>query len=215
MTLPRCWPHMTAAALTLILVLSWNATSDARGIVRLVSFCLVFLYLVYVLVSIVSSSGRISDEPASLPTIWDPEIDEGYAPKSKGWKHIRARDDEGVAVVCFVDLADATRDFDQIEEIAQELHDLVDHGQRSRLVLDFGNIEFVTWAAFKGRLIALRRKVERAGGSLKMCNLHPTTMTSFRISSLDRVFNIYCTLEETQGLSVRVRQANDQSRSRA
>jgi anti-anti-sigma regulatory factor len=186
------------------------------GLLRLGSFCLVILYFVYVLVSIIGSSARSSDEPTSLSTIWDREIDEGFSLKPKGWKHIRVSDDDGVAVVLFVDLAEATRMFDLnlIEEVGHELYALVDHAQWSRLVLDFGNVEFIPWAAFKGKLVALQRKVERAGGSLKMWNLHPTTMASFRISSLDRVFNIYSALEEAQGLSVRVQQANDQSRSR-
>jgi anti-anti-sigma factor len=214
MGLPR-WPHLTDAALTLLLVLSSNTTSDVKGVFYLVSFCLVILYLMYVSVSILCSSKPSSDEPALLPTVWDREIDEGFTLKPKGWKHIRVSDDDDVAVVSFVDIAEATRDFDPIEEVGRELYDLVDLGQRSRLVLDFGNVEFIPWAAFKGKLLSLQRKVQRAGGSLKMCNLHPSIMESFRICSLDRVLVIYPTLEEALCLSMRVRQAEDESRSGA
>jgi anti-anti-sigma regulatory factor len=63
-------------------------------------------------------------------------------------------------------------------------------------VLDFEGIEYYLNAHFKGQLVSLHKVVERAHGSLKLCNLSPTDRASFRLSGLDGCLCIVPTLSD-------------------
>jgi anti-anti-sigma factor len=57
------------------------------------------------------------------------------------------------------------------------------------LVLDFGKVRGL-YSADLAKLISLKRQVDAAGGRLEIRNLHPDLREVFRITRLDKVFNI-------------------------
>ena len=57
------------------------------------------------------------------------------------------------------------------------------------LVLDFSRLGFLSSAAL-GKLMALHQRARGAGGSLKLRNLRPEIHELFRITKLDRLFEI-------------------------
>ena len=109
------------------------------------------------------------------------------------FKHLKMKDVNGVAVIDFVGsglesglMFEATL----IQEIGEELHSLpIDHG-RSRILLDFTHIRYLS-SSMLGQLARLARDVESARGQLKITGLGPVLRDTFRISHLEPLFEIY------------------------
>lgn len=94
---------------------------------------------------------------------------------------------EGVLVVSFLESNIITEE--HIQEMGEELYRLVEVDGHRRLVLDFGNVHYLSSAAL-GRLINLKKKVTAAQGRLRFFAVHPDLMEVFRITHLDTVFDI-------------------------
>ena len=92
-----------------------------------------------------------------------------------------------VTVVRFVDRK--VLDEESIQELGKELFDLVEVQNRRQLLLNFANVEFISSATL-GKLIVLDRKVKTAKGRLRMCQIRPEILEVFRITKLDKVFDI-------------------------
>jgi anti-sigma B factor antagonist len=92
-----------------------------------------------------------------------------------------------VTVVRFVDRK--VLDEESIQELGKELFDLVEVQNRRQLLLNFANVEFISSATL-GKLIVLDRKVKTAKGRLRMCHIRPEILEVFRITKLDKVFDI-------------------------
>lgn len=104
-------------------------------------------------------------------------------------KHLLLRDADGVAVVRFVDsgLMYAT---DLVQDIGAELKSLLKDMGRDRILLDFGDVQYVS-SSMLGQLVQLDRDVRAAKGQLKICGLGPVLSDTFRIGRFDRVFDIH------------------------
>jgi anti-sigma B factor antagonist len=79
---------------------------------------------------------------------------------------------------------------DAIGAIGQQLLGLVDSAGCRRFVLNLSNVESLSTAMI-GRLVALHRRVEAAGGRLVLCGLGPFLMEIFRVLNLPEVAPIY------------------------
>jgi anti-sigma B factor antagonist len=104
-------------------------------------------------------------------------------------KHLHLTDVKGVAVVDFVDsglMFEATL----IQEIGQELHSLLTDQGRSRILLDFAQVRYVS-SSMLGQFVKLAKEVETARGQLKITGLGPVLRDTFRISHLEPLFEIY------------------------
>jgi anti-sigma B factor antagonist len=77
-----------------------------------------------------------------------------------------------------------------IKEIGDELFDLIDNHGKRKLLINFENVEYLSSAAL-GKLITLNKKVHTEKGQLKLCRIHPTIFEVFRITKLDKLFEIY------------------------
>jgi anti-sigma B factor antagonist len=80
-------------------------------------------------------------------------------------------------------------DPEAIQEMGEELFDLVDQGDRRKLVLNFANVEFLSSAAL-GKLITFEKKVKRNGAELILTNISPEIYQVFTITNLDKLFQI-------------------------
>lgn len=83
-------------------------------------------------------------------------------------------------------------------ELGQELFALVEHDNRKAILLDFGNVEFLSSAAL-GKLITLDRKVKTAKGRLKLCSIRPEILDVFHVTKLNKVFDIRA--DQAEGIS--------------
>ena len=92
-----------------------------------------------------------------------------------------------VTVVKFVDKK--ILDEANIQELGAELFGLVELDNRKAILLNFGNVEFLSSAAL-GKLITLDRKVKTHKGRLKLCGIRPEILEVFQITKLNKVFDI-------------------------
>jgi len=77
-----------------------------------------------------------------------------------------------------------------IEKMGAGLKALVDGEPRTKFVLNFTGVDYLSSAAL-GMLISLQKKVATKGGKLKLAGIKPSIMEVFHITKLDEVFDIY------------------------
>lgn len=92
-----------------------------------------------------------------------------------------------VTVVRFVDRK--ILDEANIQGLGQEMFQLVEEENRSKLLLNFSTVEFLSSAAL-GKLITLDKKVKAHGGKLKLSNIRPEIYEVFAITKLNKLFDI-------------------------
>ena len=92
-----------------------------------------------------------------------------------------------VTVVNFVDKK--ILDEQNIQVIGEQLFSLVDELGRRKILLNFGNVEYLSSAAL-GKLITLNKKVNAVGGRLILCNIDQQIYEVFEITKLNKLFNI-------------------------
>jgi len=94
-----------------------------------------------------------------------------------------------VAVVSFLETV-SMFDGDKVEEVGKELMDLVVSKRYTKLLLNLSNASFVS-SAMLAHLVRLHRKVQESKGKIKLCCLRPVIMDAFKVSSFDKIFEIY------------------------
>lgn len=107
-------------------------------------------------------------------------------------RRIQTKDVTGVTVVSFLDrkILDAAN----IQELGDELYSLVDKDGHKKLVLDFGNVDFLSSAALN-KLIVLDKKSKAKVAAVKLCNLKPEIQEVFVITRLNQLFDIRDTVD--------------------
>jgi anti-sigma B factor antagonist len=102
-------------------------------------------------------------------------------------KRLEVEEIGDVTVINFVDKK--ILDEQNIQIIGEQLFSLVDQEGRRKLLLNFGNVEYLSSAAL-GKLITLNKKLQQSGGTLILCNIDPQIYEVFEITKLDKFFNI-------------------------
>lgn len=109
---------------------------------------------------------------------------------------LKINDFDGIKIVEFSD----RKILDElcILEIQEELSRVVDQAPGLKLVLSFKNVEHLSSAAL-GMLITLRKKVvEEGGGRLKLSDINPQIYEVFKITRLNKVFDIYPSIDKAR-----------------
>ncbi len=103
-------------------------------------------------------------------------------------RRIDIEDIGDVTIARFVDkkILDETN----IQIIGNQLFGLIDEDARSKIVLDFTNVEYLSSAAL-GKLITMDKKVKGAKGKLRLCSIRPEIYEVFAITKLNKLFKIY------------------------
>ncbi|MBK9129374.1 MAG: STAS domain-containing protein [Phycisphaerales bacterium] len=107
--------------------------------------------------------------------------------------HVKIKRQGDVSVVQFADrkiLEELS-----IQEIGEELKTLTESEPKIKLLLDFGNVDHLASAAL-GMLITLHKNVQQRNGALKLANINKQIFQVFRITRLDRVFEIHNTADD-------------------
>src|SRR5438128_635610 len=94
-------------------------------------------------------------------------------------RRLEVEDIGDITVVNFVDKK--ILDEQNIQVIGEQLFSLVDELGRRKVLLNFGNVEFLSSAAL-GKLITLNRKLQGAGGKLVLTNIDPQIYEVFEIT---------------------------------
>ena len=102
-------------------------------------------------------------------------------------RRLEVEDIGEVTVVSFTDKK--ILDEQNIQVIGEQLFSLVDDLGRRKILLNFGNVEYLSSAAL-GKFITLNKKVAQASGKLVLCNIAPQIYEVFEITKLNRLFKI-------------------------
>ena len=81
-----------------------------------------------------------------------------------------------------------------ITQIGEQLSELVSSNPGIRLLLNFKNVEHLSSAAL-GTLITLEKQVKEERGRLKLSNIRPQIFEVFKITRLNRLFEIHDTAD--------------------
>jgi anti-sigma B factor antagonist len=96
---------------------------------------------------------------------------------------------KGEIRVIFVDVAHFV-DGAVIEQCYREIVDMLDRTEESNVLLHFGRVTFMSSAAL-GMLIRVKKKCKEFEIALKLCNISPDIGEVFKITGLDKVFDIH------------------------
>src|SRR5207253_5020724 len=102
-------------------------------------------------------------------------------------RRLEVEDIGDVTVVNFTDRK--ILDEQNIQIIGEQLYSLVDEAGRRKILLNFGNVEYLSSAAL-AKLITLNKKLQQTGGRLILCNIDPQIREVFEITKLNKLFNI-------------------------
>ncbi|MFH0963250.1 MAG: STAS domain-containing protein [Planctomycetota bacterium] len=97
-----------------------------------------------------------------------------------------------VTIVTFVDKK--ILDESNIQDIGDQLFELIEKHYKIDLLLNFENVEYLSSAAL-GKLITLNKKVKAENGKLKLCCIRPQIYDVFKITKLNKLFEIHDTEE--------------------
>src|ERR1700751_5053443 len=111
----------------------------------------------------------------------------GGLPLSMATRRIKVNESGKVTVVTFND--SKIIDEAEIQEFGQELYDLVEREGRKKIVLNFGNVEFLSSAAL-GKLIGFDKRVKQHKAELILSNIRPEIYEVFAITKLTKLFVI-------------------------
>lgn len=83
----------------------------------------------------------------------------------------------------------------QIQALESSFVPLIEENRPIRLVVDFSQVRFLT-SSVLGLLIRLSKKIYESEGVLRLCGIQPKIYEIFKITRLDKVFDIYPTRQE-------------------
>jgi len=95
---------------------------------------------------------------------------------------------DGVLVVSFTDSKIVTED--QIQEVGEQLYAIAEDAGKKKILLNFGKVQYCS-STVLGKLVGFKKRVDAAKGKLKLCCIHPDLMTPFKLTGLDKVFEIH------------------------
>lgn len=82
-----------------------------------------------------------------------------------------------------------------IQQIGDEIGRLVEASPSPKLLISFANVDHLSSAAL-GTLITVNNKVKARSGQLRLANIDPQIFEVFKITKLDRIFQIHETTEK-------------------
>lgn len=77
-----------------------------------------------------------------------------------------------------------------IQQIGDEITTIIDEASNPKLLIDFSAVEHLSSAAL-GTLITINNKVKQKGGQLRLANIDAQIFEVFRITKLDKLFQIH------------------------
>jgi len=77
-----------------------------------------------------------------------------------------------------------------IQSLQESIMSVIEQAGRIKLVLDFGNVRFLS-SAVLGLLIRISKKVYECDGQLRLCGIDPKIYEIFKITRLAEIFDTH------------------------
>ena len=82
-----------------------------------------------------------------------------------------------------------------INELQESIMSIIESAPgKISLILDFGNVQFLS-SAVLGLLIRISKRIYERQGQLRLCNINPKIYEIFKITRLTKTFDIYTDVE--------------------
>jgi anti-sigma B factor antagonist len=81
-----------------------------------------------------------------------------------------------------------------IKALQESIMSVIEQARRINLILDFGNVRFLS-SAVLGLLIRISKRVYERDGQLRLCRINPKIYEIFKITRLTKTFDIYDDIE--------------------
>ncbi len=95
---------------------------------------------------------------------------------------------ENATVVTFID--EKILEESDIHSLQESVMSVIEEAKRLNLILDFCNVQFLS-SAVLGLLMRISKKVYEQEGQLRLCNISPRIYEIFKITRLNKIFDIY------------------------
>ncbi len=95
---------------------------------------------------------------------------------------------ENATIVTFVD--EKILEEMDIQSLQASVMSVIEEAERVNLILDFCNVRFLS-SAVLGLLMRISKKVYEREGQLRLCNISPRIYEIFKITRLNKIFDIY------------------------
>jgi anti-sigma B factor antagonist len=82
-----------------------------------------------------------------------------------------------------------------IQALQETIMSVIEPTEHINLVLDFGNVRFLS-SSVLGLLIRISKRIYEHGGQLKLCSINPKIYEIFKITRLTKTFDIYKDVEK-------------------
>ena len=105
---------------------------------------------------------------------------------------LRVKQQKDVTQVEFIDRN--ILDESNIQQIGEEIGELVEAAPSPRLLISFSNVDHLSSAAL-GTMITINNKIKVKKGQLRLANIDPQIFEVFKITKLDKIFQIHDTTE--------------------
>jgi len=86
-------------------------------------------------------------------------------------------------------------DEDQLQGLEGSFLPLIEQTPGIQLVINFQNVKFLT-SSVLGLLIRISKKVYETEGALRLCCIGPKILEVFRITRLDKIFDINASVDD-------------------
>jgi anti-anti-sigma factor len=94
---------------------------------------------------------------------------------------------DGIMTVLFMDAR--ILDEAKLEELGKDVIELLNKTTEERVILDFRNVQFMS-SSMLGKLVLIQKKCKEFKAQLKMCSISPDIREVFKITKLDKLFDI-------------------------
>ena len=105
-----------------------------------------------------------------------------------GPSRLRVKQHKDVTQVEFIDRN--ILDESNIQQIGEEITDLVESAPTPKLLISFSNVDHLSSAAL-GTMITINNRVKSKKGQLRLANIDPQIYEVFKITKLDKLFQIH------------------------
>lgn len=83
----------------------------------------------------------------------------------------------------------------QLQSLEGSFMPLIEKNPQIQLIIDFSNVKFLT-SSVLGLLIRISKKVYETKGTLRLCAIAPKIQEIFKITRLDKIFEIYKDIDD-------------------
>lgn len=111
---------------------------------------------------------------------------------TSGPSRLRVKKHNDVTQIEFIDRN--ILDESNIQQIGEEIADLVDSTPSPKLLISFSNVDHLSSAAL-GTMITVNNKIKNKKGQLRLANIDPQIYEVFKITKLDKLFQIHDTTD--------------------